>query len=148
MSSKRVLAIDPGLATGLAKWWGPSGEFESSIEPYPLIETRLEQLIPFMDAVACETFTISARTAQLTRQNEPIELIGVVKYLCRKRKIPLIMQSPSDAKSFVPNARLKTLGWYKPGAGHDNDAARHLLLYFANHETPFFKELMTAELSG
>lgn len=139
LSTPRILAIDPGLATGIAKWWDG---FESWIDPHPAVETTLTRLIPFMEAVACETFTITARTMTLTRQNEPLELIGVVRYLCRRADVPLFMQAPSDAKTFVPNLRLKHVGWYKPGAGHDNDAARHLLLYFANHQPKFFKQLL------
>lgn len=139
----RILAVDPGLATGVATY--ENGVFDSSIWPYPDVMMYLESTVPIVDAVAFETFTITARTLKLSRQYEPLELIGLVKYLAWKHDVEIVGQAPADAKSFVKNDRLKQLGWYAPGAGHDNDAARHLLLYIANHHRETFKELIALQ---
>jgi hypothetical protein len=35
----------------------------------------------------------------------------------------------SAAKAFATDARLKALGWWRPGKGHMADAQRHTLLF-------------------
>ena len=42
----------------------------------------------------------------------------------------------TPSMTFATDDKLRRLGWYKPGKGHANDAARHLLLWFAKHRTP------------
>jgi hypothetical protein len=42
---------------------------------------------------------------------------------------PVFMQSPSDAKNVVTDARLKEWGVYEPGREHGRDAQRHAILF-------------------
>lgn len=137
----RILAVDPGLATGAARWTDERG-FNSEIWEYPDVMDRLENAVPFFDLVVCESFVVTQRTLKLSRQYHALELIGLIRFLCRRHHVELQLQSPSDAKAFVKNDRLRALDWYKPGAGHDNDAARHLLLGIARNEKTLFEALI------
>ena len=48
--------------------------------------------------------------------------------------IRLVMQSPSDAKRFSTNQRLKAADmWMPTKGGHANDAQRHLFMYLVKH---------------
>lgn len=134
-----IIAIDPGKSTGFATWYG--GVFRSRIFEYPEVMEEIVSFVPAFDVVVCETFVITARTVKLSRQYWSLELIGLIKWLCWRDGIELVMQSPSDAMSFATTTKLKELGWYNTGAGHDNDAARHLLTYLAKREVETFKTL-------
>ncbi len=139
-----ILTVDPGLATGIAMWVDTpkDSSFQSEIVESGAIYDKLNRLIPVFDVVAFETFTITAKTVKMTRQNDALELIGVVKFLCWMHDKPWAPQSPGDAKAFVSNAWLRKLGWYHPGAGHDNDAARHLFLFMSRRYSSMFDTLM------
>ena len=144
----KVLAVDPGLATGIARWWpivdpvgGALVQFESSIVQRDEVFDVLNRLVPQFDVVVFETFTVTAKTLKLSRQYDALEIIGVIKFLCWRDDKPWHGQSP-NVKDFAKNPRLKQLGWYKPGEGHDNDAARHLLVYIAEHDPTLLKTLI------
>ena len=86
--------------------------------------------------IVCESFIINARTARVTQAPWSLEIIGCIRYLSQKFcGKDLVMQTPSEAKSFSSNDKLKKIGWFQRGtAGHDNDASRHLLLYAARQK--------------
>jgi hypothetical protein len=140
-----IFAVDPGKMTGFARW--DNGHFSSSmLEHMPFLESMwLVLLMPQNrpDLVVCESFIITAQTLKKSRgENWSLEQIGAIRWMCHTHGVPFKLQTPADAKSFVKNERLKELGWYKPGAGHDNDAARHLLLALARNDPPAFTALM------
>lgn len=135
---RHLLAVDPGLTTGLAVWDIP--QYEDELKGPRATELDVEQLYRLLTqlllegaytyTVVCEAYTISERTMKNTRQNWSLEIIGVLKYMCWLRgHIFAPLQSASAAKSFATNERLKGCGWYIPGRGHSNDALRHLLLF-------------------
>lgn len=43
----------------------------------------------------------------------------------------IVPQSPSDAKGYMTDERLKALGWWARGKPHSRDALRHLATYVA-----------------
>lgn len=139
----RILAVDPGGTTGVAfkdfccepfdqapGTWMPVGFARAA----SVLRERIEN--DKVDLVVCERFTIGSRTVgKSTRgSNEAIELIGVARYLASQANIPFQEQAPVDAKNFVPDSRLKHIGWYKAGPDHQRDAMRHLLLAGVNHK--------------
>jgi hypothetical protein len=67
-----------------------------------------------------------------------LELIGVVKYLVPVRTTAVVFQSPSEAKAFSTDSKLKKVGWYQPGLPHARDASRHVLLHAAKPGTMTF----------
>jgi len=140
----RVLAVDPGKATGLALFrdvaWHPADGAEAPPEwiawaaPWQAAMASVESWIALgaLDFVACERFTVSQRTVtQGADHTWPTGGIGVVKYLCAKHSVPLAMQAPADAMNLAPRPVLERLGWRTKGVDHPDDATRHLVLRLA-----------------
>lgn len=125
------MAVDPGKATGLAGMY--DGVFWSCILPWFEAMHTIEEQLPHLDLIACEDYRISKHTlSKGADAHWPMGGIGIVTYFAEKHSVKAVKYSPSEAKSFSTDAKLKKLGWYKTGAGHDNDAARHLLLALVN----------------
>ena len=138
----RILTIDPGVATGLSVWQpnpdeGPYATILPRIEAEDFVADRLgygEKDAATADIVIIETFVISQATAKKSRAGaESIEMIGLVRWMCRRQNITLVESRPSDAMNFATDEKLKRIGWYVPGPDHARDALRHLLMYCAEH---------------
>lgn len=142
----RVLAIDPGKATGLAWMTQESGliTLDQTLEATP--ENVIESIRPTIETwkplgdgqpplrVVMEQFIINASTAQKSQEAAwALETIGAIKQALRDVGYPLsaiVWQKPADAKNAFSNDKLKNLGlWHRGGAGHALDAVRHGSLY-------------------
>lgn len=124
----KVLAIDPGLTTGIATW--EDGEFTSLSMTIEQFYNLAHKMIDWADVVVFESYTITLQTLKKSRgENWSLELIGIIRYLADRYEKPILPQAPSDAMGFASNKKLRALDWYTPGPDHPNDAARHLLLY-------------------
>jgi hypothetical protein len=107
---------------------GFDGFYGDIIVPFPWSET---------DVVVVEGFTVNASTHRKdpTAFRDTNDLIGALRVISRIHGITYVVQSPSQAKSFGSNDKLKRLGWYVgTKGGHRNDAARHLITYLATNE--------------
>lgn len=126
-----VTTVDPGKMTGIAGAYADGSFF--------WLETTFDQTCRHLIEMAnkwreemvlvAESFIIGPQTVKNTQAPWSLELIGVCRMVSRLycgRELKL--QSPAEAKRFSSDLRLKHLGWYTPGKGHANDAARHLLL--------------------
>lgn len=133
----RVLAVDPGQATGLALYEACGQglalpeRFEAWVcnDPMAAIDRVRLETVEGLDAVVVEGFTISgprARDANLT-----IEIIGALRWICHKRDVPFVVQQPGEGQRFAGPKweKLRRLGWYRSGPDHARSAAAHLLLY-------------------
>lgn len=131
----RVLALDPGLMTGVAVigWDGktpvptPDALVHTGEVPYDEMPEWFDRWIVRVNVVAMERFVISIQTVKYSRQPEPLYVIGGVMFLSALRQVPVKLQDKAAAKSAYTNARLKELGWYVKGE-HARDAVRHALL--------------------
>lgn len=132
-----VLAVDPGLRSGWAMWAG-GGLFTCGIEdPDQTMDLMAEWTAAWgrRGLLVMEKFTITAQTGRFSPQPEPMELIGVGKYLARVNGCVFTLQTPADAKRFVPDVRLKAVDMYREGReDHARDAARHLVLRLAKEQ--------------
>lgn len=135
-----VLAVDPGLASGVALINTDAGPDHLQMGTWEMTQDETEDAVlktiqtyrdDFDLRIVIERFTITAETAKKSPSPWSLELIGSIKYICRTNGMPVpTLQTPTDAKNFVPNARLKALGlWHKGGGGHALDALRHAVLY-------------------
>lgn len=135
-----ILAIDPGLMTGWAIWNSGSHQFTSGQEDFEGFAYTLEEAAHHIELYIVERYTINADTAKKSPQPEALEVTGMVRYFATMERTPMLMQSPSEAIGFATDDRLREVGWYRPGKGHANDAARHLFLYFVKQEMIYFYE--------
>jgi hypothetical protein len=135
---KRILAIDPGKATGMALFsleqgqepvmlW--SGEYQQDEYAKPIRETL--SLYPEAEVV-CERFTINMQTVKNSQAPYSLEQIGILKQCLMdagRKADDIYFQSPADAKAMFDNPKLKKLEyWHRGGEGHALDAIRHGLL--------------------
>ena len=141
----RVLAVDPGGTTGLALYdsnlyaphykGGLPVEFDSWQTPdYDSTVNSIIGESLGLDAIVCEGFHIRGNTHKLDAGafSQTTDLIGACRFVASEKGIPFIRQTPAQAKGFATDDKLRTLGWYNPSkGGHQNDAARHLLVYLA-----------------
>lgn len=132
----KILAIDPGKATGLV--WGTPREYVHDIIGFPEIYEELDNLIKTgkFDTVVIENFLISSQTGKKTQAPWSLKIIGAVEYMCIREGVEMVLQTPSEAKSFVDDKKLRMHEMWFPGEGHDRDAARHFLLWHYKNRTP------------
>ena len=137
-----ILAIDPGLATGVAVVTHDghdlavvySGEFDP-METGVVVRNLLHEHTP--SEIVIERFTITTATAKNSQAPWSLEVIGMVKWLVYigQGAAPdevIIMQGPAEAKRLITNDILKKHGlWHVGGAGHANDAIRHAVYRYA-----------------
>lgn len=128
-----LLTVDPGKTTGWAIWDREQRRFEDSgehdFESFCRIAKTHLSTHGHCTTVICERFTITANTAKNSQAPWSLEVIGVMRWLCRLHHAEFgKMQQPSAAMTFATNERLKQIDWYVVGADHERDARRHLLL--------------------
>lgn len=142
MSTKWILSVDPGKATGLALFkyeqggepellWSAEVQQDEYAEPIRKYLKLYEGQLGGIEVV-CERFTINAQTAKNMQAPYSLEQIGILKQCLMDIGRPandIYFQSPADAKAIFPNPALKKLGyWHRGGEGHAQDAIRHGLL--------------------
>jgi hypothetical protein len=128
-----IIAVDPGGVSGIADWsndlgivqcWEVPGGFDAFVEDWEWTDVQ---------AVVCETYTVTPQSLKNTRQSDAQDIIGWLKGECRVRGIKLVLQKPADRR-FGTKAKLQHLGWYRPSkGGHMVSAAAHLLTYLATN---------------
>lgn len=126
-----IVAIDPGNVCGMAEARFREGEVEyfQSWETGPIDCVRCVEESSFVDRIHVVYETFTPRPGVYTWQPEALYTIGAIRYVATKRHLPFSEQSPADAKKFSTNDKLAVLGWRSPSkGGHQDDAARHLLL--------------------
>lgn len=131
-----VLATDPGKTTGWAWLDTDTNEFKCGQEDFDGMRVILTEMV---DAhgddlhIVTEQFIMSPQTIRNTQAPWSLEMIGVCRYFAREyTDEDVTVQGRSSAKRFASSDRLKNLGWYVPGKGHSQDAARHLLLFLVS----------------
>lgn len=126
-----VVWADPGLMTGLAWYDLDTAEFRS--EQYGPDDLRrklddLGQLHADRMGLGYEQFIV---TSGGSRSSTPVHSHRAIQILVGFAKeygsVELLKPQPSSARKLGNVVFLRRLGWYKPGRGHANDAAMHLL---------------------
>jgi hypothetical protein len=146
MSTRWVLSVDPGKASGICLFEHTKGEEPALIwsgeyqqDEYARIirgafESAESNDIPLMEVV-CERFTINAQTVKNSQAPYSLEQIGILKQIMMdngRNPDDIFFQSPGDAKAMFDNTKLKKLEyWHRGGEGHALDSIRHALLRLA-----------------
>ena len=123
----RILALDPGRTTGVA-YFPDADEFHVEQRELPYSHKALYNHLRLVnpDIIVCESFVYQRRDKV---DLSPVEMIGVTKLYCERAGISYHEQTPSQAKTFWTDKKIKTCGLWVPGNPHAIDAARHLLYF-------------------
>lgn len=138
----KVIAVDPGLKTGIAVW---DSEDDDVVAHVLSPENTINFFLPWLHErsplkvwLVVEKFTITAQTGKMSTLGIgwPLELTGVVRAVAQRQGWEFDnSQGPAAAKKFAPDARLDAAGWLRPlraaetgSEDHARDAGRHLLL--------------------
>lgn len=134
----RVVAVDPGLTTGVAVYeHGGFSSFEIPGGLLPAVACVRDLLTPNA-VLVFEKFVISSSTVKkdLTDAYTALYINGAIQVAAQERQaLRVVTQTPAQ-KEWAKDSFLKALGWYQVGlGGHANDAARHILKYLADSRT-------------
>lgn len=131
----KILSIDPGRSSGTSQYIDGVLSFEQV--SYPEIYFKIDELITNIkyDHVVCENFFITAQTAKKSVGLAwSLRIIGVCDYICQREGVEMVLQSPSDAKNFATDKKLKDFNmWFPDKEGHCRDSLRHLALFLARN---------------
>jgi hypothetical protein len=136
---EHVLCIDPGKTSGIALLRITDGEAEKVwsveldyMESCNLINKTIIEYGPKL-RVVYEKFIITPMTAKNSVAPWSLELIGVIKYLTGAYAVETVVSHTSSAaKTFCPNARLKSVGLWHKGGDHARDALRHGVMHLVD----------------
>lgn len=144
---KYLLAIDPGLATGVAMidltdYDNPKVMWSDELTITQFYDT-IDKLIGREDlAVVIEQFKITVETGKLSDAPWSLNLIGIVDYLCYHRGAEIYFQMPSQ-KPFADNEKLRAVDfWHVGGAGHALDALRHAMIWIVEYNRKWTRKLI------
>jgi hypothetical protein len=128
-----LVAIDPGdKYTGFVEL--PDDELDlfsaDTFNPEQTV-ARLELLLPIQEPrlvsrVVVERFQLYPNRVRFKAWSglEVIELIGVIKYLCKKANVPCLMVAPPDVNAFWRNREIDPTIKKKLGTKHEVSAYR------------------------
>lgn len=144
-----VLALDPGGSTGWASMIAEAvpaenGKYELFNPSYRCgqIESKEhhKKLYTLMGLFHTDLYYIVSESFEYRNKSRPglelvsREYIGVTKYFCQERDVPLFMQTAAMGKGFVKDANIKALGLWSTANKHAMDAYRHLFYWLINSE--------------
>jgi hypothetical protein len=155
MNRYAVAGIDPGNTTGCfgAQIYIPGDghhlwsltthlELKHAIDVREWLDNFIHRVETPNLVVGIERFVITPRTSKLSRQPAALGIIGIMEELCQERRVSYRLQMKSEVVKLGSDVKLRKLGWYSPGQGHANDAARHALFALAHQNEAIFAALI------
>ncbi|MGO2150810.1 MAG: hypothetical protein ACTH32_06370 [Microbacterium gubbeenense] len=135
MSTRRILAVDPGGTTGWSLWLMREAAPIEHVE-HGMIPGGVDGFITWATesgfvghyaewpdlTVVSETFVLDGRTRK--PDVTPLKIEGALSVL-----FPGWVGQRNTFKSHAPDELLKAHGLWWKGAGHDRDSARHAIAY-------------------
>lgn len=128
-----LLCVDPGHTTGWAAFHRglpyKCGQIPHCDENPGKLAQLLDKIHPTL--VVYEQFVLYPWRMQQQSWSElkTVQIIGVLRHLCRERGIPTYAQGAGTAKGFCTDAKLLAWGFYQKGKPHSRDAIRHGVQY-------------------
>lgn len=125
-----VMWLDPGKTTGAA-WWIDrtavfgSGEYDAD-GVTRLIRRMAEEHPGDGFAVGWERYNVTSGGPRTGTPEHSLKVIGAVEALAVELGFILLKPVPSSTRG-LGLIWLRRMGWHKPGNGHADDAAAHLL---------------------
>lgn len=148
--SKYLLAVDPGLATGVSFFDITDIDNPllihyaemSIIEFYEKIPVLIEDYAESLQVV-CENFIITIATAKKTPSPWSLNLIGILQYFCWLHEVEFTLQKP-DERKFADDAKIKALGFdFKRKNGHVTESVRHAIVWMVRRNGRLAKKLIS-----
>jgi hypothetical protein len=135
-----LLALDPGGTTGWSHF--NNGELAAFGQiAHPNNDEAIYDLILHVkpDQLVMEEYVLypwKMKQQEWSDFPEP-RLIGAIQFMCKRRKIPCMMQGANLAKGFCTDDKLKSWGYFPASAKHARDSIRHgcYFLLFNNGKT-------------
>ena len=125
---ERLLVFDPGETIGWSFFQDGYPKLAGQIS-WKDNGLAVEKLFDRFDPteVLHEEFKLYpwARKEQTWSEFPTVQIIGVIRFLCRKREILCHSQGANDGKAFVTDAKLRQWQFYQSDKKHANDALRH-----------------------
>ena len=116
------ISVDPGEHVGVALWYGEVGAWASEMSPPEFVDWLWDE--PGADLVVYESFRLRGGAMALAQTGSTfpaVEVIGVIRHLCRRREVRLASVEPSQRSSAL--TRVKACGFPLPrGSAHARDA--------------------------
>jgi hypothetical protein len=119
-----ILGLDPGESSGWSTWY-----YDAMTPPRPIAHgTITGGVVGFVDwwgdggawdEVVSESFVLDGRTP--FPNTMPLKIEGALAVLW-----PDTIFQRNTFKSHMPDQKIKDLGLWWPGAGHDRDSLRHV----------------------
>jgi hypothetical protein len=132
-SGQRLITwADPGLLTGLAWYDLDRDVFGSGQYNYYDLRRKLDHLeesAPRGMALGYERFITTSGGARRSTPEHAHRAQQVLDDFAREKMVPVLKPQPSSARTLGQAVYLRRLGWHKPGKGHANDAAQHVLAH-------------------
>ncbi len=147
--SKYLLAVDPGLATGVSFFDITDADNPLLIHYAELSLVEFYEKIPdligdYADSlqVVCENFIITIATAKKTPSPWSLNLIGILQYFCWLHEVELTLQKP-DERKFADDSKIKALGFeFKRKNGHVTESVRHAIVWMVRRNGKLAKKLI------
>lgn len=121
-----ICAFDPGTLTGVTCWRVGTGLIYAEQLTVEALYEWVDENCSSIDHAQIEKFTISAATLKKARVDDPLDVIGYLKYAAWRCGFPTRFSKPADVMASFTDAALKRAGMFTKGKQHANDAARHL----------------------
>lgn len=129
-----IFSFDPGKTTGVA--W-----YDTETEVFGSAQLTVEEIYEFVDEhceriefAQIERFVITERTIKAAREDEPMDVIGYLKYAAWRCGFKVGWSLPADVMQSFPDAALRKAGMFARGMDHANDAARHLAWHLVKNK--------------
>lgn len=107
--------------------------FDTETEEFFSIQLDVEELYEYVDEwceqigfAQIEKFVITERTIRVARVDDPMDVIGYLKYAAWRCGFMIGWSKPADVMKTFTDGALRKGGMYTKGCPHGNDAARHL----------------------
>lgn len=119
------LALDPGETTGIG-YRAADGTMRGLQWPGEDIMAVLEGLhaVYGLDEIVVENFI--SRPGPAVNLTAPVTIGRIVAW-AEENEVPVVLQTPSQAKTVITRDRLRALGGWVRSQEHARDALRHLL---------------------
>lgn len=145
--TKTLIAIDPGLATGIcavdiSDMSDPTAIWDAEWT-IPEFYAKIEDIVATDGVVVViENYIITVETAKKSPQPWSLHLIGVVLFLAQKYGVAVTVQDPVR-KLFATNDRLRLVGfWHVGDAGHAVDAYKHAMVWVLDNNRRWASKLI------